>query len=115
MRRDWWTGDLSLATSRPGMVVRCVQLPGEQFRLFWDKILNLQALHFKPVLKMLYEVRANVMMPLGFHPHFTKGVLLSEYQSKKPLKNAVVNLNGGIYLEPFFPFECFDVVGGSRP
>ena len=44
-----------------------------------------------------------------------KGILLCEFGSKKPLANAAVNLNGGIILEPFFPFECFDFVGAGRP
>ena len=115
MRRISWKGNLSLATSRPGVVVRCVQLPGDRFRAFWDRILKLQALHFKPSLKELYQVRANVMAPQGFDPYFMKGILLCEFGSKKPLANAAVNLNGGIVLEPFFPFECFDFVGAGRP
>jgi len=114
MRRQYWDGDLSLATSRPGVLVRCVQLPGTRFHEFWNKFLKKQALLFLPDLKELYVVRSNTGGVQSFEPYFRSGVLLSSEQ-QQPLRNPAVPIEHGYTLEPFFPFNCFDLVSGSRP
>lgn len=115
MRRHSWEGDLSLATSRPGVIVRCTQVPGDRFKKFWENILNKQAFHFLPIVKERYIVRANVTGPQGSDQNFMYGLLLSQWPDKTPLVNVGVSLNGGISIgEPFFPFNCFDFVSGGR-
>jgi hypothetical protein len=119
MRRDSWPGDLTLGNSRPGAIVRCVQNPGQRFMSFWGKIMGLQGFHYKPVLKEKYFVRANVVGPQGFDAYFATGIVLSQWPDHTPLVNTSVNLKlvsqVGMHIEPYFPFDCFDLLGANRP
>ena len=113
MRRQYWDGDLSLATSRPGVLVRCVQLPGTRFHAFWNRFLKQQTLFFLPDLKKIYQVRANAGGAPSFEEYFKSGILLSS-EKRQPLRNPAVPIEHGYTLEPFFPFNCFDFVSGGR-
>lgn len=115
MRRDSWSGDLTLGSSRPGAVVRCVQAPGPKFLSFWKRFMGKQAFLFFPQHKEFYIIRANIRVidELKFEQYFKCGVQLTHQQSRQPLRNAIISLNGGMHFEPFFPFDCFDSVRGN--
>jgi hypothetical protein len=112
MRRQYWDGNLSLATSRPGVLVRCVQVQEELFKEFWARFAPLQALEL-PTLKGKYVVRYNVVGEPDFDKPFRFGVLLNTGE-RTHLRNPEIRLRNGHVHEPFFPFNCFDFVSGSR-
>ena len=120
MRRQYWDGDLSLATSRPGVLVRCVQNQEKRVKEFWGRFAPMQAL-ILPVPKTQYVVRCNVAGEPDFDTLFRFGVLLNSMVvrlnnrvERVPLKNPEIVLGNDHALEPFFPFNCFDFVSGGR-
>lgn len=115
MRSDSWPGDLTLANSRPGVLVRCVQTPPQRFMLFWGNVMGRQAFLFLPKHKELYVVRSNVrtLDRLQFEEFFKRGILLSDEKSRQPCRNPSLSVGGGFDVEPFFPFTCFDFVRGA--
>ncbi len=117
LRQRSWQGDLSLATSKPGVVVRCVQLPNQQFHKFWRSLRKANKINYSLLLpehRQLYIVRANVKSPQGFQSYFAQGVCLSTHPKGLALVNPTFSLGGGLTIEPFFPYSCFDFVS-DRP
>lgn len=109
-------GNLNLGVSRPNVVIRCVRLPDEQTKKFWEKIMKMQSFHVYPEPGQVYLVRANVNSPHWFPPHVQGGVLLSRHPNGVALRNTVITLKDktASQVEPFFPFSCFDYVA-DRP
>ncbi len=103
-----WGGDLSLVTSRPGVTVRCVQIPGARFHDFWNLHMKLQGFLFLPIHREMYRIRANVAAVDSLEEYFRKGVLLSDRQGRSILNPKVFVGQG--HTEPYFPFDCFDFV-----
>jgi len=104
MRRQYWDGDLSLGTSKPGVRVRCMRVPGISF---WQDSAKREV--FKvPQKGTIYTIRSNILTQSDFGGQCKIGVYLVE------ISNPEVIADGELKGEPFFPFECFATLG-SRP
>jgi hypothetical protein len=114
-------GNLSLANSRPGCIVRCVTAPSKEFFDLWGQLMGLQAFLFIPEPHQTYLVRANVLGDPNFPVReFASGVLLSQRTPMgyvRRLRNPEIPRKYKkdiLHIEPFFPHNLFQFVA-SRP
>jgi len=110
MTQRMYGGSLSLATSRPGCLIRCVQMPSQQFLDLWSKFNTGRTWRFLPQVGRGYRVRANTQGPAVFAAEHRVGVLLSTEKDGQPLKNPPVSLQTLLEFEPYFPFSCFSLL-----
>jgi hypothetical protein len=106
-------GDLSTATSRPGVVIRCVSITDDLFHRYWRKIRKANKFHggfFLPEVGRLYLVRANVVGPNGVPSQLERGIALNHCPSGLPFLNPALSLNGGVTVELYFPYTWFNFV-----
>jgi hypothetical protein len=80
------SGDLTFATARIGMKVRCVLVPS----LSYLAVIPGKHLVIPPQVSCVYHIRS-----IG-----EKGILLKE----------VTNLSIGLVGEPWFPFDSFNII-----
>ncbi len=104
------SGSLSLAASRPGCIVRYVRKPSEQFQELWRQFLTGPVWKSLPEVGNEYLVRANTHGPDSFREQYRSGVLLASKVTKLALKNDQVQVASNLFYEPYFPFNCFNLV-----
>jgi hypothetical protein len=113
-----YDGNLTLANSRPGILVRCVRLPSTYFLELWKKHLHVSKWDFEPELGKPYMVRGNVSGPDVFEERYQRGVLLTSADGKNKDKyiNTHANYMKGVtqVMEPYFEFLCFSIIP-ARP
>ncbi len=107
-------GSLSLATSRPGCLIRCVQAPSQQFLDLWSKFNTGRVWGFLPLVGSMYRVRANTHGPDSFPEVYRRGILLALPDGKAG-KNKVVTPQALLEFEPYFPFSCFILIPAPAP
>ncbi len=93
-------GDLSLATSFPGALVRCVRVPDVSP---WHTYAKLQIIRL-PKVGERYTIRFNIS-DVNAPTVWKSGILLRE------IVNPGISLPGYAGGEPFFPFVCFTPLG----
>jgi hypothetical protein len=109
-------GDFSLATSRPNAIVRCVWTSDNLFHQFWKRVWDANKIPGNvplPEIGKQYRVRANVI-GTGLPAQLSRGVTLSHHPSGLALLSLTLNLNGGMSVELYYPYNWFNLVQ-NRP